>query len=47
MASKDWHILTQIIKAGEGLDHSNVRTPGVPIFQTSVKFKHRILKIWH
>ena len=35
MASKDLHILTQIIKAGENLDHSNVRTPGVPIYQTS------------
>jgi methionine-gamma-lyase len=29
------NILTQIIKAGEGMDFSHVRTPGVPIFQTS------------
>jgi len=35
MKSKDLNILTQIIKAGEGIDFSDVRTPGVPIFQTS------------
>ncbi len=35
MSTEEWDILTQIIKAGEGIDLSNVRTPGVPIFQTS------------
>ena len=35
MKSNDWNILTQIIKAGEGMDLSDIRTPGVPIFQTS------------
>ncbi len=35
MNSNNWDILTQIIKAGEGMDLSNIRTPGVPIFQTS------------
>lgn len=30
-----WNINTQIIKSGEGKDFSKVRTPGVPIFQTS------------
>jgi len=35
MKSNDLNILTQIIKAGEGMDFSDVRTPGVPIFQTS------------
>lgn len=33
--NKNWQIATQIIKAGEGKDFSNVRIPGVPIFQTS------------
>jgi len=31
----DWHILTRIIKSGEGKSYANVRIPGVPIFQTS------------
>jgi methionine-gamma-lyase len=35
MKSNDLNILTQIIKAGEGMDLSDIRTPGVPIFQTS------------
>lgn len=35
MKPNNWHLLTQIIKAGEGMDLSNIRTPGVPIFQTS------------
>lgn len=35
MKSSDLNILTQIIKAGEGMDLSDIRTPGVPIFQTS------------
>jgi methionine-gamma-lyase len=35
MKSDDLNILTQIIKAGEGMDLSDIRTPGVPIFQTS------------
>jgi methionine-gamma-lyase len=35
MKLNDWNILTQIIKAGEGMDLSDIRTPGVPIFQTS------------
>ena len=35
MKTTDLNILTQIIKAGEGLDFSHIRTPGVPIFQTS------------
>jgi methionine-gamma-lyase len=35
MMPNDWNILTQIIKAGEGMDLSDIRTPGVPIFQTS------------
>lgn len=34
-SKKKWDIHTKIIKAGEGKDFSNVRTPGVPIFQTS------------
>ena len=29
------HLLTRLIKAGEGLDLSNIRTPSVPIFQTT------------
>ncbi|MFC2088257.1 trans-sulfuration enzyme family protein [Calditrichota bacterium] len=33
--NKKWNINTQIIKSGEGKDFSNIRTPGVPIFQTS------------
>ena len=35
MEQKQWHLLTKIIKTGEGLDLSDIRTPGVPIFQTS------------
>jgi methionine-gamma-lyase len=35
MKSDKWHILTEIIKSAEGLDLSEIRTPGVPIFQTS------------
>ena len=35
MKSSKKHILTEIIKAGEGMDLSGIRTPGVPIFQTS------------
>lgn len=35
MKSNDWNILTQIIKAGEGMDFSDIRTPSIPIFQTS------------
>jgi len=35
MNPNDLNILTQIIKAGEGMDLSDIRTPGVPIFQTS------------
>jgi methionine-gamma-lyase len=35
MKTTHLNILTQIIKAGEGLDFSHIRTPGVPIFQTS------------
>jgi len=35
MKNSDLHILTQIIKSAEGKDFSNVRIPGVPIFQTS------------
>lgn len=35
MKSNGWNVLTQIIKAGEGMDLSDIRTPGVPIFQTS------------
>jgi methionine-gamma-lyase len=35
MNPEDLNILTQIIKAGEGMDLSDIRTPGVPIFQTS------------
>jgi len=35
MNSNNLNILTQIIKAGEGMDLSGIRTPGVPIFQTS------------
>jgi methionine-gamma-lyase len=35
MKSNDLNILTQIIKAGEGMDLSDIRTPSVPIFQTS------------
>jgi methionine-gamma-lyase len=35
MKQRDLNILTQIIKAGEGMDFSDIRTPGVPIFQTS------------
>ncbi|MCK5033677.1 MAG: aminotransferase class I/II-fold pyridoxal phosphate-dependent enzyme, partial [Calditrichia bacterium] len=30
-----WNIITKIIKSGEGKDFSNVRTPSVPIFQSS------------
>ena len=29
------HILTRMIKAGEGPDLSGIRTPAVPIFQTT------------
>jgi methionine-gamma-lyase len=35
MKKNNLHILTQIIKAGEGMDFSDVRTPSVPMFQTS------------
>jgi methionine-gamma-lyase len=35
MKSNDLNILTHIIKAGEGIDFSGIRTPGVPIFQSS------------
>jgi methionine-gamma-lyase len=35
MSSNKWHMLTRIIKAGEGKDFSQVRIPGIPIFQTS------------
>ena len=35
MNEKQLHILTKIIKLGEGKDFSDVRTPNVPIFQTS------------
>lgn len=35
MKSNKLHTQTKIIKAGEGKDFSNVRIPGVPIFQTS------------
>jgi len=35
MSSNEWHMLTRIIKAGEGKDFSDVRIPGIPIFQTS------------
>jgi methionine-gamma-lyase len=35
MSSNKWHTLTKIIKAGEGKDFSDIRIPGVPIFQTS------------
>jgi len=31
----NWNINTKIIKSGEGKDFSNVRTPNVPIFQSS------------
>jgi len=31
----NWNINTKIIKSGEGKDFSNVRTPSVPIFQSS------------
>ncbi len=31
----NWNINTKIVKSGEGKDFSNVRTPNVPIFQTS------------
>ena len=35
MNKEPLHILTRIIKLGEGKDFSNVRTPNVPIYQTS------------
>jgi len=35
MNEKKQHILTQIVKTAEGIDLSDIRTPGVPIFQTS------------
>jgi methionine-gamma-lyase len=35
MEKKKLHIQTEIIKAGEDIDYSNIRTPNVPIFQTS------------
>jgi len=35
MPNKELHTLTQIVKLGEGKDFSDVRTPSVPIFQTS------------
>lgn len=35
MNNSDLHILTKLIKAGEGTDFSDVRIPGIPIFQTS------------
>jgi methionine-gamma-lyase len=33
--SNKWNINTKIIKSGEGKDFSNVRTPSIPIFQSS------------
>jgi methionine-gamma-lyase len=35
MSSSNLHILTQIIKSAEGKNFSDVRIPGIPIFQTS------------
>jgi len=35
VSKKNLNALTQIVKLGEGKDFSNVRTPTVPIFQTS------------
>jgi methionine-gamma-lyase len=35
MKHKDRNTLTTIIKAGEGKDFSNIRIPGVPIYQSS------------
>jgi methionine-gamma-lyase len=35
MNSSTWHTLTRIIKAGEGKNFSDVRIPGIPIFQTT------------
>jgi O-acetylhomoserine/O-acetylserine sulfhydrylase-like pyridoxal-dependent enzyme len=35
MSSNKWHTLTKIIKAGEGKDFSDVRIPGIPIYQTT------------
>ncbi len=35
MKNDKQHLLTKIIKLGEGKDFSNVRTPTVPIFQTT------------
>jgi len=35
MNKKKQHLLTQIVKTAEGIDLSEIRTPGVPIFQTS------------
>ncbi len=35
MIDKTWNPQTKIIKSGEGKDFSDVRIPGVPIFQTS------------
>jgi methionine-gamma-lyase len=35
MNSNKWHTLTKIIKAGEGKNFSDVRIPGVPIYQTT------------
>jgi len=35
MSKDKRHLLTQIVKLGEGKDFSDIRTPTVPIFQTS------------
>ncbi len=35
MTEHKQHLLTRIIKAGEGLDFSSVRTPSIPIYQTT------------
>jgi len=35
MNPNKWNTLTKIIKAGEGKDFSDVRIPGIPIYQTS------------
>ena len=35
MKNDKQHLFTKIIKLGEGKDFSNVRTPTVPIFQTT------------
>jgi methionine-gamma-lyase len=35
MSKPRWNIQTQIVKSAEGKDFSKVRTPGIPIFQSS------------